>query len=157
ETGTTVLGVPVATPIMVAPTGRHRNYHPEGEAATARGAAAAGAVFALATSSTVTFADVAAERRAAPQWFPLYMPPERNVTEDLIDRAAAAGFSALVLTVDQPVAGSSPRARRHPLEVSPDVRHVNLAGRPVARNAYDPANQAVVRYPATFRDLEWMA
>src|SRR5262249_59205749 len=36
-------------------------------------------------------------------------------------------------------------------------RHVNLAGRPVARNAYDPANQAVVRYPATFRDLEWMA
>ena len=157
DTTTTVLGAPVATPIMVAPTGRHRNYHPEGEAATARGAATADAAFVLATSSTVSFADVAAEKRSAPQWFQLYMPPERDVTEDLIDRAAAAGFQALVVTVDQPVAGSSPRARRDPLEVSPDVRHVNLAGQPIARNAYDPSNQAVVRFPATFRDLEWMA
>jgi 4-hydroxymandelate oxidase len=157
ETSTTVLGAPVATPIMVAPTGRHRNYHPDGEAGTARGAATAGAVFTLATTSTVSFADVAAARQSAPQWFQLYMPPEREVTEGLIDRAAAAGFAALVLTVDQPVAGSSPRARRDPLEVSPDVRHVNLPDQPVARNAYDPQNQAVVRFPATFSDLEWMA
>jgi 4-hydroxymandelate oxidase len=156
DTATTILGAPVAMPVMVAPSGRHRNYHPEGERATARGAAAADAVFALATTSTVSFADVAAERRSAPQWFQLYMPPERGETEDLIDRAAAAGFRALVLTVDQPVAGSSPRARRAPLEVSPDVRHVNVRGQPTARNAYDPANQAVVRFPATFADLEWM-
>jgi 4-hydroxymandelate oxidase len=157
DTGVTILGSRVTMPIMVAPSGRHRNYHDEGEQATARGAAAAGAVFTLSTTSTVSIEDVATERRAAPQWFQLYMPPDRSVTEGLIDRAAAAGFGAVVLTVDQPVAGSSPRARREQVEVSPDIRHVNLPGQPVARNAYDPQNQAVVRFPATFRDLEWLA
>src|SRR6202021_1981526 len=122
DTSVSVLGARIAAPLMVAPTGRHKLFHPDGERATARGAAAAGVPYVMATAATVSMEDVAAERTSAPQWFQLYLPPDRRVTEGLVDRAAAAGFSAVVLTVDQPVYGSSPRparaiarySRRHP-------------------------------------------
>jgi 4-hydroxymandelate oxidase len=143
-------------PIMLAPTGRHRLYHAEGERATARGAALAGAAYVLATNSTVSIEEVAAERREAPHWFQLYMTPDRAVTEGLLDRLAAAGFKAVVLTVDQPVPGYSPRAARSPVEASPDLRHVNLPGAPIARTAYDPALSGVVAFPTTVPDLEWL-
>jgi 4-hydroxymandelate oxidase len=156
DTSTSLLGQELATPIMVAPTGRHRLFHPEGERATARGATAAGAVYVLATSSTVSIEDVAVERGAAPQWFQLYLPPDRAVSEGLIDRVAAAGFRAIVLTVDQPVYGSSPRAARCPLVPSPDIRNVNLPGEPMAENAYNPGYSGSVTFPATWHDLEWL-
>jgi 4-hydroxymandelate oxidase len=156
DTGVTLLGARLATPIMIAPSGRHRLFHGEGEEATARGAAAADAVYVLATSATVSIEEVAAARRAAPQWFQLYMPPDRAVTEALIDRVAAAGFLAIVLTVDQPVYGSSPRASRHPIAPTSDIRHVNLPGQPIARTAYDPLFKDVVMFPTTYRDLEWL-
>ena len=159
DTGVTVLGARLDTPIMVAPFGRHMLFHPEGERATARGAAAAGAVFVLPTTSTVSIEDVAAEHDSkvtAPRWFQLYLPPDRALTESLIDRAAAAGFSAIVLTVDQPVYGSSPRAARAPLKPSPDIRNANLPGQPIAQNAYKPDYSGRVTFPATWRDLEWL-
>lgn len=157
DTATTLLGQSCAMPILVAPSGRHRLYHDEGECATARGAAAAGAGFVLATNATMSVEQVAAERRDAPHWFQLYLPPERGPVEALIDRLAAAGVSALMLTVDQPVGGWSPRAARAPIEASPDLRHVNLPGAPMARTAYDPALKGVVNYPNTLDDLEWLA
>jgi 4-hydroxymandelate oxidase len=156
DLSTTLLGAPVSSPIMLAPTGRHRLYHPEGERASARAAGLAGVAYVLATNSTVSIEEVAAERRGAPQWFQLYMGPDRAVTEQLLDRLAAAGFTALVLTVDQPVPGYSPRAARNPVEASPDIRHVNLPGAPVARTAYDATLSGIVAYPTTLRDLEWL-
>ena len=159
DTGVTVLGARLDTPIMVAPFGRHKLFHPEGERATARGAAAAGAVFVLPTTSTVSIEDVAAEHESkvsAPRWFQLYLPPDRALTESLIDRAAAAGFSAIVLTVDQPVYGSSPRAARAPLAPSPDIRNVNLPGQPIAQNSYKADYSGRVTFPATWRDLDWL-
>jgi 4-hydroxymandelate oxidase len=156
DTSTTVLGARIAAPLMVAPTGRHRLFHPDGERATARGAAAAGVPYVMATASTVTMEDAAAERRAAPQWFQLYLPPDRTVTEGLVDRAAVAGFAAVVLTVDQPVYGSSPRAARAPLEAAPDIRAVNLPGQPVAAHGYGAAHSGSVTHPATFDDLAWL-
>jgi 4-hydroxymandelate oxidase len=156
DTSALVLGASVTAPIMIAPMGRHQLFHAEGEQATARGAAAAGSIYVLATTSTVPIETVAEARSAAPQWFQLYMPPDRAVTEGLIDRVAAAGFRAIVLTVDQPVSGSSPRATRHPIDPNPDIRHVNLPGKPVARTAYDPMFKGVVKFPTTFRDLEWL-
>src|SRR5262245_46396892 len=107
DTSVKVLGQKLATPIMVAPFGRHKLFHPDGELATARGAAAAGAVLVLPTTSTISIEEVAAEPATSPRWFQLYLPPDRALTENLIDRAAAAGFRAIVLTVDQPVYGSS--------------------------------------------------
>jgi 4-hydroxymandelate oxidase len=156
DTSASVLGERLALPLMVAPTGRHRLFHPDGERATARGAAAAGVPYVLATAATVSIEDVAAERLSAPQWFQLYLPPERSVTEGLIDRVAAAGFRAIVLTVDQPVYGSSPRSARTPLAPSPDIRAVNLPGQPVAAHSYGTAHSGTVTFPATWRDLEWL-
>ena len=156
DTGVSVLGARIAAPLMVAPTGRHRLVHPAGGRATASGAAAAGVPYVMATAATVSMEDAAAERRAAPQWFQLYLPPDRVVTEGLVDRAAAAGFGAVVLTVDQPVYGSSPRAARAPLEAAPDIRAVNLPGQPVAAHGYGAAHSGSVTHPATFDDLAWL-
>src|SRR5262249_1864742 len=78
DPGVSILGRRVATPIMVAPMGRHRLFHRDGEIASARGAAAAGATFVLATNATATIEDVAAERRDAPQWFQLYLSDRRG-------------------------------------------------------------------------------
>src|SRR5262245_28107742 len=156
DTGVSVLGARLASPIMVAPFGRHKLFHPEGERATARGASAAGAVLVLPTTSTISMEDVAAEPGTAPRWFQLYLPPDRGLTENLIDRAAAAGFGAVVLTVDQPVYGSSPRAARAPLVPSPDIRNANLPGHPIAQNAYKAGYSGKVTFPATWRDLEWL-
>ena len=156
DTGATVLGARLDAPVMIAPSGRHRLFHPDGERATARGAAAAGAVYVLSTTATVTIEDVAAERGTAAQWFQLYLPPDRTVTEGLIDRVVAAGFQAIVLTVDQPVYGASPRAARSPLVSSPDIRSVNLPGQPIAQNAYKADYTGRVTFPATWRDLDWL-
>ena len=113
DTGVSLLGTRVNTPIMVAPTGRHHLFHAEGERATARGAAAAGALYVMSTSGATLVEDVAKASGAAPQWFQLYMQPDREATGALLDRCVKAGFKALVLTVDQPVPGWSPRAASH--------------------------------------------
>lgn len=157
DTSVTVLGARLATPVMVAPFGRHKMFHSEGERTTARGAAAAGAVFILPTTATVSIEDVAKEPTSTPRWFQLYLPSDRSLAENLIDRAAAAGLGAIVLTVDQPVYGSSPRAARAPLKPSPDIRNANLPGAPIAQNAYKPGWTGTVTWPATWRDLEWVA
>jgi 4-hydroxymandelate oxidase len=62
----------------------------------------------------------------------------------------------LVLTVDQPLPGWSPRAYRQPVIASPDVRSVNMVGQPIARTAYDPARKGIVMFPTNFKDLEWL-
>jgi 4-hydroxymandelate oxidase len=155
DTSVMILRRRAMTPIMVAPTGRHHLFHPDGEIATARGAAAADAIFVLATNATEQIEDVATERRHAAHWFQLYLS-DRTIAETLIDRVAAAGFTALVVTADMPVYGSSPRAARDPLVPSADIRNVNLPGAPIARNAYDQAFAGKVTYPVTFQDLEWL-
>ena len=86
----------------------------------------------------------------AAQWFQLYLS-DRTIAECLIDRVAAAGFTALVLTADMPVYGSSPRAAREPLIPSAAIRNVNLPGAPIARNAYDGTFSGSVTYPVTLR------
>ena len=111
DTSVTLLGQKHPSPILIAPTGRHKLFHPQGERATARGAAAANVGYVMASNANVPIEDVAAERKSAPQWFQLYYWPNRAEVEALIDRLAAAGFTALVLTVDAPVGGWS-RARR---------------------------------------------
>ena len=156
DTSVSLLGAKVKTPIMVAPTGRHHLFHVGGERETARGAAAAGTLFVMSTSGSTLVEDVAKERGSAPQWFQLYMQPDREATGALLDRCVKAGFTALVLTVDQPVPGWSPRAYRTPVVASPDVRSVNMVGQPIARTAYDINRKGVVMFPTNFADLEWL-
>jgi 4-hydroxymandelate oxidase len=156
DTRITLLGSAVPTPILVAPTGRHKLFNADGERATARGASTAGSAYVMASNSNVTIEDVAAERRAAPQWFQLYYWPNRAEVEALIDRVAAAGFTALVLTADAPVGGWSPRAAREQHEPSPDILNINMPGSPMARTFYHPDFAGKVLYPATWRELEWL-
>ncbi len=101
------LDLELRTPVAVAPTAFHRLAHPEGEAATAAGAARAGALFVLSTRSSRRIEDVAAAAAGAggPWWFQVYMMRDRELTAGLVRRAAAAGAQALVLTGDTPVVG----------------------------------------------------
>jgi 4-hydroxymandelate oxidase len=156
DTCVTLLGNKHPHPILIAPTGRHKLFHAEGERATARGAATANAPYVMASNANILIEDVAKERKTAPQWFQLYYWPNRSEVEALIDRLAAAGFSALVLTVDAPVGGWSPRAARAQHEPSPDIRNINMPGSPMARTFYHPDFAGKVLYPATWRELEWL-
>ena len=150
DTSVSLLGARLDTPIMVAPTGRHHLFHANGERETARGAAAAGALFVMSTSGSTTVEDVAKESAGVTQWFQLYMQPDRDATAVLLDRCVKAGFRALVLTVDQPLPGWSPRAYRTPVAVSEKIRSVNMVGQPVARTAYDAERKGVAMFPLNF-------
>ncbi|MBW3613665.1 MAG: alpha-hydroxy-acid oxidizing protein, partial [Chloroflexi bacterium] len=113
----TVLGTRLAHPIAVAPTAAHRFAHPDAERATARGAAAAGALSTLSTISTVPMEEVAAAAPDAARWFQLYAPADRDVCRGLVERAEAAGFAAMVVTVDLPLPGNRERDRRNGFSV----------------------------------------
>src|ERR1051326_2252006 len=110
-----LLGVELPYPVLLAPTGFQRLFHPEGELATARGAAAAGALYTLSTAATTSIEDIAAVA-TGPLWFQMYVQRDRGFTRELVRRAEAAGCRPLVLTVDTPVLGARDRERRHELE-----------------------------------------
>ncbi len=119
---TTVLGGPAAVPFCFAPTGFTRLMHHTGEAAVARVAADRGIPYAVSTLGTSTPEAVAAavrENPAARLWFQLYVWRDRAAAEELMARADAAGYEALILTVDVPVAGARLRDVRNGLSVPP--------------------------------------
>jgi 4-hydroxymandelate oxidase len=113
DTTAMLLGARLRTPVAVAPTGYHRLAHPDGEVATATGAAQAGALFVLSTRSTAQIEDIAAAVSAhgGTWWFQVYLMRDRARTTGLVRRAAAAGAAALVLTGDTPVVGRKLRGR----------------------------------------------
>ena len=113
----TAFGAELAHPIVVAPTAMHRLSHPEAEIATARGTAAAGGLFTLSTISATSMEDVSATAPDAPRWFQLYAPSDRGACRDLVDRAVAAGFGAVVVTVDLPLPGNRERDVRNAFEL----------------------------------------
>jgi 4-hydroxymandelate oxidase len=157
DTSLTLLGLALPHPILLAPTGYHRLFHPEGELATARGAAAAQALLVVSSSATTTVEEIA---RAAtfPTWFQLYMQEDRGFVRALVDRAQAAGCRALCLTVDAPVAGARNREQRNPFVLPPGISAPmnplsNRARRP--GQGQDPLRQ-YRRFPVTWQDLEWL-
>jgi 4-hydroxymandelate oxidase len=119
DTATTLLGTPVAAPIVVGPSGRHGVFNPDGEVATARGAASAATVMAVATASSRSLEEVAAAAPGGLRWFQLYITRDRGWTEELLARAEAAGFRAVVLTVDVPIVGRRRGTLRQPLPNGP--------------------------------------
>jgi isopentenyl diphosphate isomerase/L-lactate dehydrogenase-like FMN-dependent dehydrogenase len=101
---TTVLGTEIALPFLLAPVGNIRSFYPQGDAHAARAAHAAGTVFIQSTFSGTRIEDVRAAS-GGPLWYQLYVPGGRAVAEATIGRAKAAGYSALMVTIDTPVAG----------------------------------------------------
>jgi L-lactate dehydrogenase (cytochrome) len=126
EIATSILGVPSAAPIALAPTGLTGLVHPGAEPAVARAAASAGVPYPLATMSSVPLEEVAAEIEG-PKIFQLYMLRDRDVCLRLLDRARAAGCTALILTVDSQVSGLRERDLRNGLTIPPTIRPRVLA------------------------------
>jgi isopentenyl diphosphate isomerase/L-lactate dehydrogenase-like FMN-dependent dehydrogenase len=128
STTTTLLGHRVDSPVAIAPTAIQGLAHAEGEVATARGAAEAGALMILSSLATSPLEDVAASAPDALRWMQVYILRERDRTAELVARAAAHGYRALVLTVDAPVPGLRLREWRTGLHLPDDLRLPNLAG-----------------------------
>ena len=115
-----MLGAPVAAPIGIAPIAGHRLVHPDGECATARGAAAAGMLYVVSTMSTCSMEDVADAAPGAPRWFQLYVRGDLERAGELIRRAQDRGYTALVVTVDVPTLGlrrGEPALLEHRIEL----------------------------------------
>jgi 4-hydroxymandelate oxidase len=113
RTATTVLGKPVALPVGVAPAALQALAHPDAELATTRAAAAAGALDVVSTMSSRSLEEIAGAAPGGRRWFQLYVQPDWALTRDLVDRAAAAGYEALCLTVDLPILGYRDQVLRH--------------------------------------------
>ncbi len=116
-----VLGQRSSLPFGIAPTGFTRMMHTEGEAAGAAAAGAAGIPFTLSTMGTTSIEDVKAANPHGRNWFQLYMWKDRDRSIALVDRAAAAGYDTLVVTVDVPVAGARLRDVRNGMTIPPTL------------------------------------
>jgi L-lactate dehydrogenase (cytochrome) len=119
DPGTTVLGAPSALPFALAPTGFTRLMHTAGERAVVRVAERAGIPYGLSTMGTTSLEDVAAAAPGARRWFQLYLWRDREASAGLVERARVAGYEALVLTVDTPVAGPRLRDVRNGFTIPP--------------------------------------
>ena len=155
-TKTEVLGHEISMPVLAAPTAFHRLAHPEGELVAARAAASAGTVFCLSTLACVTPAEVAEAAPDGARWFQLYWSRDRGFTTDLLARAAEAGFSALLLTIDLPVLGRRERDVRTSFDLPPDLPFPNVAEAYRTHTAHGPLNE-IVDPTLTWKDLEWLA
>jgi L-lactate dehydrogenase (cytochrome) len=109
DLSTTVLGTAMPAPLMLAPIGVQKVVHEDGELATARAAAALGLPMIASTASAFTLEEIAAAGGDAPRWFQLYWPNDRALAASFVNRAEAAGYGAIVLTVDTFVPGWKPR------------------------------------------------
>ncbi len=156
---TTVLGAEVAMPVLLAPTGYQRLAHDEGERATARAARGAGTVMVASTFATVALEDIADAAPGGHRWFQLYVLRDRGFTADLVRRAAAAGYEAIVPTVDLPVLGRRRRDDTNQLTLPDGMEMENLRravptvpGSGIAAFADDEIDPSL-----TFADVEWLA
>lgn len=120
DQSTTVLGQQLASPLILAPTGLCGMAAPRGELAAARAAVRNGVTFTLSCMSAVSIEDVAREA-PGPHWFQLYVWRDRDLTRSLVERAHAAGYRAMLLTVDVPVLGMRERDHRNGATVPPKL------------------------------------
>jgi len=121
DSATTVLGTPCAVPIIASPSAGNRLFHTEGEIAVARAAAEAGMIYCLSTLSSASMEAVAAASQG-PKWFQLYVWKDRGLVREMLQRARAAGYGALILTVDFPITGNRERDLRNQLLIPPKIR-----------------------------------
>jgi isopentenyl diphosphate isomerase/L-lactate dehydrogenase-like FMN-dependent dehydrogenase len=147
-TRTTVLGHELSMPVIVAPVAFQRMAHPDGEVGSARAAAAAGTVFSLSTIATATPEEVATA--GGQRWFQVYVFKDEGVTRELVARARAAGFTAILLTVDAPRSGRRERDLRTGFTIAPEYPVASLG-----RGGLTPREVfAMISESLTWRDVE---
>jgi 4-hydroxymandelate oxidase len=161
---TTVLGTRVSFPVLVPPMGFHGLCHLDAEAATARATTAAETIFCASTVSNCSLEAIAESSGRGTRWFQLYVYRDRSITRGLVERAAAAGYSALCLTVDTPLAGQRERDRRNSLRMP---AHLELGNFPQSHTSqhHHPSGEgsSLAQYIAaqwdpslTWADVEWL-
>ena len=142
------------TPLLVAPMAHQMLAHPHGEQGTALAAASQGVGLVLSCQASEPLESVAGAVRAdaqrGPLWFQLYLQPRPEDTLTLVRRAEAAGFEALVLTIDAPVQGVRDRELRTGFSLPPHLSAVNLAPTPA-----EPLDALLARAP-THDDIAWL-
>jgi 4-hydroxymandelate oxidase len=156
---TKLFGRTIPFPILIAPTAYQRLIHPDGELATARGAGATGATMIVSTQATTPLEEVAAAA-TSPLWFQLYLQANRDFTRALVNRAEAAGYQALVLTVDSPILGMRHREQRTQFTLPPGLDRANFRGHAGAKTAHRPG-EGEIYSPSldptlTWKDVEWL-
>ncbi|MFI5272485.1 MAG: alpha-hydroxy acid oxidase [Ktedonobacterales bacterium] len=159
ETRTTVLGTPVSLPILVAPMAYQCLATPEGECAAARAAGAAGTLMVASTLATRSLEEIAAAA-TGPLWFQLYVYKDRAVSEALVRRAEAAGYRALVLTVDTLRLGRRERDVRNGFGLPQHLTAANfVASHSTVMHEHDPGTSALASHVAAEIDasLTWEA
>jgi L-lactate dehydrogenase (cytochrome) len=154
DTSTTIMGEPSRLPFLISPTATSRLFHPRGgEAAVARAARQAGMVYACSTLASTSVEDIA-RATDGPKWFQVYVWKDRALVSEMLARAKVAGFTAILLTVDVPVAGNRERDFANAFTIPPRVNW-RTATQTLARPGYlwdlmttpriTPANFAHVR------------
>lgn len=158
STGLSLLGRELAHPVLLAPVAYQRMAHPDGETGVAIAAAALDALMVLSCQASELL-EAPARAGDTCRWFQIYMQPARDATLALARRAEAAGYEALVVTVDAPLSGVRNREMRAGFRLPEGVRAVNLDGLPAA--APPPAGGSAVfdGYMAQapgWADIEWL-
>ncbi|HTH04835.1 MAG TPA: alpha-hydroxy acid oxidase [Ilumatobacteraceae bacterium] len=120
DVSSTLLGKPVAMPLLLAPTGYTRLTHSEGELSVARAAERAGIPYSLSTMSTRSIEEVGAVSNGA-KWFQVYTWKDRGLVREMVERAAACGYEAIILTVDTAVLGKRERDARRGFSIPPRI------------------------------------
>lgn len=162
STTLTLLGTPLEHPILVAPMAYHRLAHPDGELASAAAAGAMQTGLVVSTLASVALESVAAHA-GAPLWFQLYLQEDREHTLALARRAEAAGYRALVLTIDAPITAMRNAEQRAGFRLPGHIVAENLAGLPApAVRTAPPGTSAVfgsglAASLPTWRDVAWLA
>lgn len=148
-------------PIFLAPVAYQQLAHPDGELASVLAAGAVRAGMLVSTQASVELETIAAAAQA-PLWFQLYIQPDRDFTAALVRRAEAAGYQALVLTVDAPVSGVRNREQRAGFALPAGIEAVNLRGmRPLQASIEPAAGSLLLGGPLlaaapTWADLAWL-
>lgn len=118
DTSVTLLGEKLDVPFFCSPAAGNRLFHTEGERAVARAAADVGTIYSLSTLSSVSMEEIAVLTNG-PKWFQLYVWKDRVLVKEMLDRAKAAGYKALILTVDFPITGNRERDPRNGFTIPP--------------------------------------
>ena len=164
DTSVTVLGTPMPAPVALAPVGVLGIVHPDGEPAAARAAASVGLPFVASTAASTPLEDIAAASGDGPRWYQLYWPKDRELAVSFLQRAAAAGYRALVVTLDTYALGWRPRDLDGAfLPFLKGVGNQNYFADPVFQRVLggeaegDLLGPAVLQWAATFGDptLTW--
>jgi 4-hydroxymandelate oxidase len=147
-------------PLFLAPVAHQKLFHPEGELATVLGAGALQAGMVVSTLASTPLEDIAAQAEA-PLWFQLYFQPDRDFTRQLVQRAEAAGYQALVVTVDVPIFGLRNREQRIGFHLPAGIDPANLRGmaapaQPTLHPGQSIVFDGIMAAAPTWEDIAWV-